>query len=132
MVSAILLWPKISIAAAGICLLWAIYLARAQRLAREMAFRSEAQTAERMRMVAELHDRLLQLLQELALSFSNATAQADMRADVRDEMKRALEGAEELLVSGRNRVRDLQPDLVARKDFAAGAHSLIDDRTHRW
>jgi signal transduction histidine kinase len=120
------LWLKVSLAAAVLCLLWALYLARLQRLAREMEFRFEVQMAERMRIARELHDTLLQSLQGLILILSNLTAQMDAASEVREEMERALERAEELLVAGRNCIRDLRSDSVASKDFAATLHNLVD------
>jgi signal transduction histidine kinase len=114
-------WLMVSLAAAVLCLLWALNLARLQRDAREMEFRFEVQMAERMRIARELHDTLLQSLQGLVLSFSNLTAQMDAASEVREEMERALERAEELLVAGRNCIRDLRSDSVASEDL--GGHA---------
>ena len=91
-----------------------------------MEFRFAVQMAERIRIARELHDTLLQSLQGLVLSFSNLTAQMDAASEVREEMERALERAEELLVAGRNCIRDLRSDSVASEDFAATLHNLID------
>jgi signal transduction histidine kinase len=102
------LWLKVLIAAAVLCLLWALYLARLKHVAREREFCSEVQMAERMRIARELHDTLLQSLQGLVLRFSNLTAQVDAASEVREEMEQAVERAEELLVSVRNRIRDLR------------------------
>jgi nitrate/nitrite-specific signal transduction histidine kinase len=102
-----LLLPTAGLAIAGavVCLLSVLYFARLGRLKREMDLRFE-----RMRVARELHETLLQSLQRLVVSLSHLTAQVDAASDVRKEMELALEQAEEMLVSGRKRMRDLHSD----------------------
>ena len=101
------LWLKVSMVATLLCSLWAFYLIRLRRVVKEMDLRFEVQTEERIRIARELHDTLLQSAQGLILSFTHLAAQLTQDSEVRKELESALQQAEELRMSCRNRIRDL-------------------------
>ncbi|USQ93898.1 sensor histidine kinase [Caulobacter sp. RL271] len=73
--------------------------------------------AERERIARELHDTLLQGVQGLILKFQSATRQVPPELPARDQLERALDRAEDVVVEARDRVRSLRSgaagDLVA-------------------
>lgn len=73
--------------------------------------------AERERIARELHDTLLQGVQGLILKFQSATRQVPPELPARDQLERALDRAEDVVVEARDRVRSLRTgaagDLVA-------------------
>lgn len=88
---------------------------------REMSQRLQAglreRMAERERIARELHDTLLQGVQGLILKFQSATRQVPPELPARDQLERALDRAEDVVVEARDRVRSLRAgaagDLVA-------------------
>jgi signal transduction histidine kinase len=102
------LWLKVSMVVTFLCSLWAFYLFRCRRMVRDMDLLFAAQMEEQIRIARELHDTLLQSAQGLILSFSHFAAQLTEDSEVHADMERALQQAEELMVSCRNRIRDLR------------------------
>jgi len=88
---------------------------------RDMSQRLQAglreRMAERERIARELHDTLLQGVQGLILKFQSATRQVPPELPARDQLERALDRAEDVVVEARDRVRSLRAgaagDLVA-------------------
>ncbi|HCT60832.1 MULTISPECIES: sensor histidine kinase [Acidobacterium] len=118
------LWFKVAVSLAIILFLWAAIQYRIYRTEQQVRSRFEAQMSERMRIARELHDTLLQSLQGLILSVSAFSAGATAPARVRDDMEGALDRAEELLVLGRDRIRDLRADDLAKNNLASELHEL--------
>jgi signal transduction histidine kinase len=123
-------WFQLATAAAAVCLLWLIVFSRIRATEREVGFRFEAQMTERMRIARELHDTLLQSLQGVILSFSNFSsrvraADEEDLSNLSQEMDGALDRAEELLLSGRDRIRDLRSEQVVAKTMETELHSLV-------
>src|SRR6202034_1223300 len=82
---------------------------------------------ERMRIARELHDTLLQALQGLVLSVSNFTSRVSAAPEVQLEMENALQRADQLMISGRDRIKDLRGELDEARDLKAELDSIAHD-----
>jgi len=104
-------------AAVAACLLVAAYRWRMRALAERLQAGLRERMAERERIARELHDTLLQGVQGLILKFQSATRQVPPELPARDQLERALDRAEDVVVEARDRVRSLRTgaagDLVA-------------------
>jgi signal transduction histidine kinase len=109
-----------------IFLLWASIRYRIHRTEQQVRLRFEAQMSERMRIARELHDTLLQSLQGLILSVSAFSSKAAAPVRVRQDMEGALDRAEELLVLGRERIRDLRADALLEKDLVSELQGIAE------
>jgi signal transduction histidine kinase/ligand-binding sensor domain-containing protein len=102
-------------AAAG--LLAGTYHWRMRDVSRRLQAGLRERMAERERIARELHDTLLQGVQGLILKFQSATRQVPPELPARDQLERALDRAEDVVVEARDRVRSLRAgtagDLVA-------------------
>lgn len=104
-------------AAVLVALLVAAYHWRMRTLAERLQAGLRERMAERERIARELHDTLLQGVQGLILKFQSATRQVPPELPARDQLERALDRAEDVVVEARDRVRSLRAgaagDLVA-------------------
>ena len=123
------LWFKALSAASAIFFLWVFVILRLRNIERRIGLRFEAQMSERMRIARDLHDTLLQSLQGLILSFSSFSAQVSAPPNILREMEGALDKAEDLLVSGRERIRDLRSSGAASRDLVDEIRAMIDRLT---
>ena len=105
---------------------FALYLLRIRNLERQMHLRFTERVNERMRIAREMHDTLIQGLQGLILSFSNYAAQSSASPDARGDMERSIELADQLLVSGRDRIRDLRGEPVDPENLVQGIDAVVD------
>jgi signal transduction histidine kinase len=105
-----------------VCLL--IYFFHVRRVATRIELRLNARMAERMRLSRELHDTLLQGLQGMVLRFSSFTEY--VLPDVKKEMERALEDAEWLLVSGRDRIKEMRAHYSYDGSMTVEIRRIID------
>ncbi|MBO9557124.1 MAG: ATP-binding protein [Caulobacter sp.] len=98
-------------------LLVAAYRWRMRALGERLQAGLRERMAERERIARELHDTLLQGVQGLILKFQSATRQVPPELPARDQLERALDRAEDVVVEARDRVRSLRAgaagDLVA-------------------
>lgn len=98
----------------GLCLLLAALLAtlvyrwRVRSLAARFSERLQERLDERERIARELHDTLLQGVSGLLLQFQGLAARVPKGEPLRADMERALDRAEDVVVEGRNRVRNLR------------------------
>lgn len=123
------LLAKILAVAVIVALLWLIYALRLRMVAGQIRMRMSERMEERERIARELHDTLLQGFQGLILRFHNAAAQLPESEAARAQIDNALDRAEEVLIAGRDRVRDLRAD---SKDLS---HVLIEtaaDMSRNW
>jgi signal transduction histidine kinase/ligand-binding sensor domain-containing protein len=112
---------QLAVIAVGILGMFALHAFRLRQAQATLNTRLEERLAERERIARELHDTLLQGFQGLMLHFQRAFNQIPADAAARETMKHAMTAADEVLVEGRERVRDLRteetatefPDLVA-------------------
>lgn len=121
------LWFKLMALSSGMGLLVALYFIRVGRIERELTLRFDERMTERMRIAREIHDTLLQSLQGLVLSFSNFASEVDATARVHEEMETALDRADRLIISGRDRIRDLRGESDETTDLTVGIRSVVDD-----
>jgi signal transduction histidine kinase/ligand-binding sensor domain-containing protein len=101
---------KLATATAGCLLLAGLYSLRLRQAAARLNARLEERLAERERIARELHDTLLQGFQGLILHFQAAMNQIPDREPARQTMKKVLHYADEVLLEGRQRVRDLRAE----------------------
>jgi len=97
-------------AGAAACLLAVAYHWRMRRLSQRLQAGLRERMAERERIARELHDTLLQGVQGLILKFQSATRQVPPELPARDQLERALDRAEDVVVEARDRVRSLRTD----------------------
>ncbi len=78
----------------------------------------QARLSERLRIARELHDTLLQGFNGLVLRFEAVMKKMASDDPARELMGKALERADEVLLEGRLRVRDLRSELPPAGDLA--------------
>jgi signal transduction histidine kinase/ligand-binding sensor domain-containing protein len=101
---------KLLLAALGVMALAALYLMRTRQLTARLQNRFDIRIAERERIARELHDTLLQGFQGLLLQFKAVTNRVANDEPSRAALDKALERAQQVLVEGRDRVRELRTD----------------------
>ncbi|WP_425267053.1 ligand-binding sensor domain-containing protein [Caulobacter radicis] len=92
----------------GAALLWLLYRLRMAQVAQRIHVGHEARLGERERIARELHDTLLQSVQGLVLRFQSIANKMPPGDHARDLMESALKRADDVIIDGRNRVRDLR------------------------
>ncbi|MEW7849886.1 two-component regulator propeller domain-containing protein [Massilia aurea] len=88
--------------------LWMLSRRASRRAAMRMRDRLQERHRERERIARELHDTLLQGVNGLVLRFQAVAVTLPADAPARAQLERALLRADEVLVEGRDRVRDLR------------------------
>lgn len=88
--------------------LWTLYRTTTRRAALRMGERLQERHRERERIARELHDTLLQGVNGLVLRFQAVAETLPADAPARAHLEQALVRADEVLVEGRDRVRDLR------------------------
>jgi signal transduction histidine kinase/ligand-binding sensor domain-containing protein len=91
--------------------LWLLYVVRIRQVRAQVRGRLEERLAERERIARELHDTLLQSVQGLVLRFRAAVSRLSPQEPTRLVMEQALDRAEDVLVEGRDRVKDLRSSI---------------------
>jgi signal transduction histidine kinase/ligand-binding sensor domain-containing protein len=89
-------------------LFWLAYRLRMAQVASRIRTRLEERMGERERIARELHDTLLQSVQGLVLRFQAVANRMPPGEPSRAHLESALKSADEVIVEGRNRVRDLR------------------------
>lgn len=89
-------------------LAWWLYRWRLKLISERTRSRIEAQMAERERIARELHDTLLQGVQALLLRLQRVANTIPVGTPARASIDTALEATDDVLVEGRDRVRDLR------------------------
>jgi signal transduction histidine kinase len=95
-------------AALLLLLLWGFYRFRVTQISGRVRTELEARLQERERIARELHDTLLQSVQGLTLRFQSVANKMAPGDRSRDLLEAALKRADDVIVDGRNRVRDLR------------------------
>ena len=99
-------------AALVVILLQCLYQWRVRHLTRRMREQLEERLEERERIARVLHDTLLQGMQGLILRFQAASERISPHDPAREMMESALDRADEVLVEGRDRVKDSRESRV--------------------
>jgi signal transduction histidine kinase len=89
-------------------LLWAVYSYRMDQMASHVRIGLEERLRERERIARELHDTLLQGVQGLIMRFQAIMHQIPGGTPLQAQMELALDRADQVLVDGRDRVRNLR------------------------
>jgi signal transduction histidine kinase len=101
-----------------------------------MRSRLEERVAERERIARELHDTLLQGVQGLILKFQDATEDIPRDSAARRKMEEALDRADDVLIEGRDRVKDLRtspsPSLDLPTAIGAMGEELAREHSNRF
>ena len=101
-------WFRALCVAFTLLLLWLAYRLRVAQVASRIRTRLEERMGERERIARELHDTLLQSVQGLVLRFQSVAHRMPPGEPSRAHLESALSSADEVIVEGRNRVRDLR------------------------
>jgi signal transduction histidine kinase len=101
-------WFLLLCAVLAALILWLAYTWRVRQVTAAVQSRLEERVAERERIARELHDTLLQGFQGLILRLHAVMQALPSSGAARAQMEAALERADEVLISGRDRVRQLR------------------------
>jgi signal transduction histidine kinase/ligand-binding sensor domain-containing protein len=101
-------WFRLLCIVATLSILWTLYLIRLRQMAAEIRARIEERLGERERIARELHDTLLQGVQGLILRFQAVAERIPAAEPARQMIEKALDRADEVLVQGRDRVKNLR------------------------
>jgi signal transduction histidine kinase/ligand-binding sensor domain-containing protein len=103
-------WFRLLYVAAAAGVLWLLYLARITQVTNQIQERLGARLEERERIARELHDTLLQGFQGLMLRFQAVLKTLPAHEPAHQMIEKALDRADEVLLEGRQRVRDLREE----------------------
>ena len=114
--------------------LWLAYSFRMRQVANRIRGHLQERLTERERIARELHDTLLQGVQGLILRLQSIADQIPAEQPAHGLMESALDRAEDVLVDGRDRVRDLRVnegsvDLVRALTATAAGRATTNDGT---
>jgi signal transduction histidine kinase len=87
----------------------------------------ESRQAERERIARDLHDTLLQGFQSLILKFHAIARRIPALDPVRQDMEKALDYADRVLIEGRDRVWSLRSSAVSPTDLPAALQRVGDE-----
>jgi len=101
-------WFMLLCVLAGAAALWLLYSLRLRQMTARLRGRLEERLAERERIARELHDTLLQGFQGLMLRFQAVAERIPPDHPARRFMEEALNRGDDVLIEGRDRVRNLR------------------------
>jgi signal transduction histidine kinase/streptogramin lyase len=101
-------WFRLLCIVATVSILWTLYLIRLKQMEAEIRARIEERLGERERIARELHDTLLQGIQGLILRFHAVAERIPASEPARPMIEKALDRADEVLVQGRDKVKNLR------------------------
>ncbi len=102
------IWFKLLVALALLGATAIAYAFRLRQVTAQLQSRFDIRVAERERIARELHDTLLQGVQGLLLRFQAIANRVPQGGELRTSLNEALDRADQVLVEGRARVRDLR------------------------
>jgi signal transduction histidine kinase/ligand-binding sensor domain-containing protein len=113
--------------------LWLLYVVRIRQVRAQVHARLQERLAERERIARELHDTLLQSVQGLVLRFRAAVSRLPKQEPVRTLLEDALDRADDVVIEGRDRVKDLRSatgsDLALPQAIAALGAELAEEQS---
>ena len=116
-------WFVLFCVAATACLAWMAYRYRVRQVTGRLDMQFKERLSERTRIARELHDTLLQSFQGLTLHFQRArNLLPDRAAEAIQTLDKALDGAEQAIVEGRDAIHDL-------RSLAPAAQGLAEEIT---
>jgi signal transduction histidine kinase/streptogramin lyase len=115
------------VAAIG-CLTWVAYQRHLRQVSARLSLIFKERLSERTRIARELHDTLLQSFQGLILHFQRARNLLPERAsEAIQTLDKALDGAEQAIVEGRDAIHDLRSPATAPQGLAEEITSLGEE-----
>src|ERR1700678_3174740 len=121
-------WFFLLCVAATACLAWMAYRYRVRQVTDRLDTQFKERLSERTRIARELHDTLLQSFQGLTLLFQRARNLLPDRAmDAIHTLDKALDGAEQAIVEGRDAIHDLRSPASAVRGLAEEITSLGEE-----
>ena len=122
------IWFEFLVAAAALALVWTAYTLRLKQVTARIQERLGTRMEERERIARELHDTLLQSFQGLTLQFQRArNLLPDRAAEAIPTLDKALDGAEEAIIEGRDAIHDLRSPTTAAKALAEEIRRLGEE-----
>ena len=104
--------------------LWLVYSLRMWQVSATIHRRHEERMAERERIARELHDTLLQGVQGLILKIQAVTEEIPPDSPARQKMEQALDRADDVLIEGRDRVKDLRISPATCPDLSSAIGTM--------
>jgi signal transduction histidine kinase/ligand-binding sensor domain-containing protein len=121
------LWFRLLYVVAGVGVLWVFSFIRMRQVILLSKTRLEERVQERERIARELHDTLLQGFQGLILRFQAITNRIAKEDPTHNMMEQALDHADEVLLEGRERVRNLRSEGAAVKSLSEALASFVNE-----
>lgn len=112
--------------------LWLAHRASARRAAERVRDRLQERHRERERIARELHDTLLQGVHGLVLRFQAAADMLPVDAPARTRMEQALLRADQVLVEGRDRVRELRGGPLDTRELHEALAAAGEELASQW
>ncbi len=97
--------------------LWLLYFFRLKQATAKVQERLDGRLEERERIARELHDTLLQGFQGLMLRFQAVMKMLPEHGPAQQMMERVLDRADQVVLEGRQRVRDLRAEEITDDDL---------------
>jgi signal transduction histidine kinase/ligand-binding sensor domain-containing protein len=110
-------WFRLLYYVAAVVLLWLFYLYRLNLETGKIQERLGARMEERERIARELHDTLLQGFQGLILRFQAVMKTLPAETPAREMMEQVLDRADEVILEGRQSVRDLREEGASEEEL---------------
>ncbi|WP_167235375.1 sensor histidine kinase [Massilia genomosp. 1] len=110
--------------ALGFGALWMLYRINMRRAAERLRERIEERHSERERIARDLHDTLLQGVHGLILRFQAIVYTIPAGSPARHSLEDALDRADQVLIEGRDRVRDLRIGAIDLSELHDALHKL--------
>ncbi|NIA00301.1 histidine kinase [Massilia sp. CCM 8734] len=110
--------------ALGFGALWMLYRINMRRAAERLRERIEERHSERERIARDLHDTLLQGVHGLILRFQAIVYTIPAGSPARHSLEDALDRADQVLIEGRDRVRDLRIGAIDLSELYDALHKL--------
>ncbi|WP_420145158.1 sensor histidine kinase [Sphingobium sp.] len=120
------IWFFVALAIAGVLIIWLLLVLRSAQVAAQMRNRLEQRLMERETIARDLHDTLLQGVQGFMFRIQAVANRLVSGSPERRSLEEALDRADELVMRGRENVRDLRtPDGAA--DLRRMLQDAVDD-----
>jgi signal transduction histidine kinase len=120
-------WFRLLCVAATLFVLWSLYQLRLRRVAAFYRGRMEERLAERERIARDLHDTLLQSVQGLILKFHAIAQRIPVIEPTRQEIEKALDFADQVLIEGRDRVRHLRTATIGFGELPKAFQRVVEE-----
>jgi signal transduction histidine kinase/ligand-binding sensor domain-containing protein len=111
-------WFKVVLGVSAAGLMWLLYVSRLRQATSQVQARLGERLQERERIARDLHDTLLQGFQGLMLRFQVVMEEIPAHEPTHKMMETVLDRADEVLLEGRARIRNLRSDAMPVNDLS--------------